>query len=123
KEQAAQFARDVAERLSRFTAASGHRGLIVFAVDTELLGHWWSEGPIWLEQALRLLPEQGVRLVTLDRVAAEVAAGAREPRKARLHASSWGEAKDLRTWDGPSVHDLCWASRRLELRLLHSLDR
>src|SRR5690606_29789412 len=49
KEQAAQFARDVAERLSRFTAASGHRGLIVFAVDTELLGHWWSEGPIWLE--------------------------------------------------------------------------
>ena len=30
---------------ARFAAERGRRGLIVFAIDTELLGHWWWEGP------------------------------------------------------------------------------
>ena len=29
-------------------APRSRRGLLVFAIDTELLGHWWSEGPTWL---------------------------------------------------------------------------
>ena len=49
----ADFARDVAGRLEAHRAASGRRGLLVFAIDTELLGHWWWEGPIWLEEARR----------------------------------------------------------------------
>ena len=48
-----------------FGLARGRPGLVVFAVDTELLGHWWSEGPIWLEAVLRLARRAGVRLVTL----------------------------------------------------------
>jgi 1,4-alpha-glucan branching enzyme len=42
-----------------------------------------------------------------------------EPRP--LHASSWGEGKDMRTWYSPEVADLTWAARRLELRLLRAL--
>ena len=38
----------------------------------------------------------------------------------RLAASTWGEGKDLRTWDSPAVADLAWAARRLELRLLRA---
>jgi len=38
-----------------------------------------------------------------------------------LTASSWGEEKDLRTWDSPPVADLAWGARRLELRLLRAL--
>jgi 1,4-alpha-glucan branching enzyme len=38
-----------------------------------------------------------------------------------LRPSSWGEGKDLRTWDSPAVADLAWAARRLELRLLRAL--
>ena len=34
----------MAARLREFAAAEGGRGLAVFAIDTELLGHWWSEG-------------------------------------------------------------------------------
>jgi 1,4-alpha-glucan branching enzyme len=38
-----------------------------------------------------------------------------------LHRSTWGEGKDMRTWDSPEVADMAWAARRLELRLLRGL--
>jgi 1,4-alpha-glucan branching enzyme len=89
---------------------------VVFAIDTELLGHWWWEGPEWLAEVVRLAPGAGVRLVTLS--------GALEAHPAEvraLRASTWGEGKDLSTWDSPVVSDLAWAARRLELRLLREL--
>jgi predicted glycosyl hydrolase (DUF1957 family) len=39
-----------------------------------------------------------------------------------LTTSTWGEGKDLRTWDSPAVSDLAWGGRRLELRLLRALS-
>jgi 1,4-alpha-glucan branching enzyme len=106
----------VAERLERFADERGRPGLIAFAIDTELLGHWWWEGPGWLAEVLRLAPGHGIDLVTLGE------ARARHPAEEReLAGSSWGEAKDLRTWDSPEVADLAWAARRLELRLLRGL--
>ncbi len=55
--------------------------------------------------------EHGVELVTAS-TARERHPG--EPRP--LRRSSWGEDKDLRTWDSPAVADLAWGARRLELR-------
>jgi 1,4-alpha-glucan branching enzyme len=116
REQAAEFVAAVAERLRDFRAERGRDGLCVFAIDTELLGHWWSEGPVWLERVLELAPGAGIRLVNLDRALAEHAA---EPRS--LRRASWGDRKDLSTWDSRSVADMAWAARRLELRLLRAL--
>jgi 1,4-alpha-glucan branching enzyme len=110
------FVKTVVERLAAFRAQRGGPGLVAFAVDTELLGHWWSEGPIWLEAVLRLAPERGVRLVTLPE-----ALERHRPEERRLKESSWGEGKDLRTWDSPAVADLAWAARRLELRVLRAI--
>ena len=116
REQAAEFARAAAVRLERFAAAHGRPGLIVFAIDTELLGHWWWEGPGWLAEVLRVAPEHGIEALTLGE------ARERHPAEPRpLHRSSWGEHKDLSTWDSPEVADLAWAARRLELRLLRAL--
>jgi 1,4-alpha-glucan branching enzyme len=117
REQARSFARDVASRLSAYRADAGRRGLLTFAIDTELLGHWWWEGPIWLEQVLIELPAAGVRPITLGRALAEHEAEARP-----LAASTWGEGKDRRTWDSPPVADLTWAARRLELRVLREVS-
>ena len=103
----------MAERLRAFRERRGKPGLVTFAVDTELLGHWWSEGPIWLEAVLRLVPERGVRLLTLPE-----ALERHQPEERPLRESSWGEGRDLRTWDSPEVADLAWAARRLELRLV-----
>jgi 1,4-alpha-glucan branching enzyme len=116
--QAGEFVAAVGQRLRDFAAERRRHGLIVFAIDTELLGHWWSEGPIWLAEVLRRAPGAGVRLVRLD-----TALASHEPAERPLHLASWGEGKDLRTWDSPAVADLAWGARRLELRLLAGLAR
>ncbi len=59
----------------------------------------------------------GVRLLTVPEALAE-----HEPVERPLAASTWGEDKDLRTWDSPAVADLAWGARRLELRLLRALS-
>jgi 1,4-alpha-glucan branching enzyme len=115
---ATEFADHIAARLGEFRARRGAEGVVVFAIDTELLGDWWSEGPEWLSHVLRLAPERGIRLVTLPE-----ADRRHRGEKRPLHPSSWGEGKDLRTWDAPRVADIAWAARRLELRLLAALGR
>jgi 1,4-alpha-glucan branching enzyme len=116
RRQAGEFLTAVAARLRAYSEREGRRGLLVFAIDTELLGHWWSEGPTWLRAVLDGAAAAGVRLLSASRALAE-----HEPVARPLRASSWGEGKDLRTWDSPPVADLAWAGRRLELRLLRAL--
>jgi 1,4-alpha-glucan branching enzyme len=116
RRQAAEFLMAVAARLREFAAKRERRGLLVFAIDTELLGHWWSEGAIWLREVLAGAGEAGVRLLTVPQALAEHA-----PVERPLATATWGEGKDLRTWDSPEVADLAWGARRLELRLLKAL--
>ncbi|HEV2858967.1 MAG TPA: 1,4-alpha-glucan branching protein domain-containing protein [Solirubrobacterales bacterium] len=116
RRQAEEFLTAAAERLRRYAEARGRRGLLVFAIDTELLGHWWSEGPIWLRAVLEGAAAAGIRLLTVPQALAE-----HEPVERPLQASTWGEGKDLRTWDSPAVADLAWGNRRLELRLLRAV--
>jgi 1,4-alpha-glucan branching enzyme len=117
RRQAAEFLTAAAARLRAFAAERGRRGLLVFAVDTELLGHWWSEGPIWLGAVLDGAAAAGVRLLGAPQAIAE-----HEPVERQLAASSWGEGKDFRTWDSPPVADMAWGARRLELSLLRALS-
>ena len=117
RRQADEFLAAAAARLREVAAGRERRGLLVFAIDTELLGHWWSEGPLWLRAVLEGAEAAGVRLLTVPEALAE-----HEPLPRPLAASTWGEGKDLRTWDSPAVADLAWAARRLELRLLRALS-
>jgi 1,4-alpha-glucan branching enzyme len=116
RRQAEEFLAAVAARLCHYREQRGGRGLLVFAIDTELLGHWWSEGPLWLRAVLDGAAAAGVRTVDLP-----TALGEHAPVERPLRASTWGEGKDFRTWDSPPVADLAWAARRLELRLLRAL--
>jgi len=115
--QAQEFLAATAQRLRTYAEDRGRRGLLVFAIDTELLGHWWSEGPIWLQAVLEGAEAAGVRLLTVPQALAE-----HEPVERPLRASTWGEEKDLRTWDSPPVADLAWGARRMELRLLRAVS-
>ena len=116
RRQAGEFLDAAVARLREFAASRDRRGLLVFAIDTELLGHWWSEGAIWLREVLAGAEGAGVRLLTVPEALAE-----HEPVERSLSASTWGEDKDLSTWDSPAVADLAWGARRLELRLLRAL--
>ncbi|GAB2922770.1 glycoside hydrolase family 57 protein [Rhodococcus aerolatus] len=99
---AADFVDVVRRRLLEQGARTGAPALVVAAYDTELFGHWWHEGPAWLEAVLRLLPEAGVTVSTLAGAVARGHVGA----PVDLPASSWGSGKDWRVWDGPAVADL-----------------
>lgn len=118
RRQAGEFLAATSARLREFSTRHRRRGLLVFAIDTELLGHWWSEGVIWLREVLAGAAGMGVRLLTVPEALAE-----HEPVERELRASTWGEGKDLRTWDSPAVADLAWGARRLELRLLRAFSR
>jgi 1,4-alpha-glucan branching enzyme len=110
------FATVVADRLRAHRERHGSPGLLVFAIDTELLGHWWWEGPEWLGALLEALPAEGVRAVRVSDALERHPAQKRELRR-----STWGEHKDLSTWDSHDVADLAWGARRLELRLLREV--
>lgn len=80
----------------------GKPGLVVAGYDTELFGHWWHEGPIWLERVLRLLPEAAVNVTTLQGAIDNGAiAGSVHPQ-----GSSWGSGKDWSVWNGPAVENM-----------------
>jgi 1,4-alpha-glucan branching enzyme len=117
RRQAEEFLAAAAQRLRTYADRQRRRGLLVFAIDTELLGHWWSEGPIWLRAVLEGAEAAGIRLLTVPQALAE-----HEPVERPLQASTWGEDKDLRTWDSPAVADLATGGRRLELRLLRAVS-
>jgi 1,4-alpha-glucan branching enzyme len=57
--QCQQWAKDLRHSL-------GRKPIIVAMYDTELFGHWWREGPTWLEMVIRKLSSEQatVRLVT-----------------------------------------------------------
>ncbi len=116
---AEDFVSVVRRRLRDLADRDGRPSLVVAAYDTELFGHWWHEGPAWLERVLRLLPEAGVRVTTLTgAIEAGHVAGPVE-----LPAGSWGSGKDWRVWDGAHVDDLNAAARAAQERLLAVVDK
>ncbi|MEI8081286.1 MAG: 1,4-alpha-glucan branching protein domain-containing protein, partial [Actinomycetes bacterium] len=77
----------------------GRKALVVAAYDTELFGHWWHEGPAWLEAVLRRLPEAGVTVTTVGQAIDNGAvAGTANPEN-----GSWGSGKDWSVWAGEKV--------------------
>ena len=110
---AREFLRRVRERLEAHREANGRRGLCVFAIDTELLGHWWREGPWWLESVIAEAEAEGVNLIALSDALDE-----HQPEQREVSTASWGEGKDLSTWGSTAVADLARAARRSELALV-----
>ena len=82
------------------------RGHSVVAFDTELFGHFWHEGVTFLEA---VLAEADVVPLDLDDPL---------PAPAEVPPTSWGEARDLRTWSAPAAGGLAWAQRSAELEAL-----
>jgi 1,4-alpha-glucan branching enzyme len=110
REHARDFVERVGARLDAYSTERGRAGLVCCALDTELLGHWWYEGPVWLAAVLEEAPAAGLDLVTLPAGLDGV-----EPVERELAPSTWGSPKDLSTWDSARVAELAFAGRRAEL--------
>lgn len=97
------FVEVVARRLAEIARQrDGRPGIVVAGYDTELFGHWWHEGPKWLELILRRLPEAGIKISTLAAARANGAVAGR----ADLQNSSWGSGKDWSVWAGERVRGI-----------------
>lgn len=115
----ADFVKTVRTRLAEESARIGRPALVVAAFDTELFGHWWHEGPQWLEQVLRALPEAGITVGTLAQARAQGYVG----KPVQLAASSWGSGKDWRVWAGDQVQDLVTLNDEVVQTALDTLDK
>jgi 1,4-alpha-glucan branching enzyme len=62
--------------------------------DAELFGHWWFEGPQWLEHVAREMERRGVPRMTLGEALEAVPART----TLSLPEGSWGEGGDHRVW-------------------------
>jgi 1,4-alpha-glucan branching enzyme len=114
---AAQVRADAAEFVA--FVRDRREGLVVCAIDTELLGHWWTEGVEWLRAVLEAAGEAGLRVAPLDGALRE-ADPAPAPRD--LPVTTWGTPRDLTTWSGPRAGGLAWRQRAAELRVLADRD-
>src|SRR5690606_15362229 len=95
--QATGHAAHFAGLLDHIAAEQGRKRGTVVAVpfDTELFGHWWYEGPDFLEEVYRALPT--ARRIRPSTAGEYVAAHA--PRVGvRLPAGSWGANGDFSMW-------------------------
>lgn len=98
RQHAEHFSQSLGERAQN-QVPIGRPPLIVSAYDAELLGHWWFEGPNWLECLLRALArDRQVQTIT----AAEYLAKYPENPPGQPATSSWGDQGYYNTWLNPS---------------------
>src|SRR5262249_51687377 len=92
--QANHFVQLVRETAESATKTEGKPALICSPYDSELFGHWWFEGPMWLEHVARGMRRAGITPGTPGE-----ALGAGPPRPAvSVPEGSWGEGGDHRVW-------------------------
>jgi 1,4-alpha-glucan branching enzyme len=110
EDQAQADARDF---VARAAARVHDGGLCVCALDTELLGHWWHEGPRWLSFVVQEAGARGLEIAHLDDALARADSAPAGALARRV--TSWGTPRDLSTWSEPPVGAMAWAARAAEL--------
>jgi 1,4-alpha-glucan branching enzyme len=93
EEHAGHFVEEMKRVLAEQRAAcSAEEPIIAALYDTELLGHWWHEGPRWLKAVLRrMAADPTIRLNTCRAHLATISAAEARARIVSLPEGSWGE--------------------------------
>jgi 1,4-alpha-glucan branching enzyme len=89
---AAHFVDLVADTLEH--ASADGPAVVCSPYDAELFGHWWFEGPQWLEQVARGMAKAGISRMTLGEATDTITPAA----TLALPEGSWGEGGDHRVW-------------------------
>lgn len=105
---AEDFAQSRERQLEALHGALGDAALVVSPYDAELFGHWWFEGPVFLEALLRRLgrPDSRVRLTTPPAYLQAFP----EQQVSTPAPSSWGREGHAAMWLDP-VND--WVYREV----------
>ncbi len=112
KRDAAHFVRLLSAESKRAAAAGVESPVIVAPYDTELFGHWWHEGPAFLEEVLRALAKK--KGVAPMRLGDYVRQNRDSFPTISMERSSWGENGDFTVWKKPCARlDLALDQRLL----------
>lgn len=118
---AQHFVEGRAAALAR-NASSGKNPILVAPFDAELFGHWWFEGPRFIEHALRALDASarggGVAATTLGQYLERFP----DTVVAEPSASSWGEGGFGDVWAGPEAARLWRHVHHAEERVRRAVD-
>ncbi len=89
------YAGFIQQQLTDHLKATGQPGLVMVSFDTELFGHWWFEGIVWIKEVIR-------KLKTYTAVKMQTASGYLDenpPKQAiTLPESSWGSGGHWQVW-------------------------
>lgn len=111
----------VQETLAKHLEGTGRPGVVVAPFDTELFGHWWFEGPLWLEAVIRGLHGR-VEVATPSEVLRRQPASS----EIRLPEGSWGLGGRHHVWlndDTKWVWDLVYRAEDAFLDVLNAARR
>ncbi len=96
KQDAKDFVDQCQQRLSALSDSMDRAPVIVSPYDAELFGHWWFEGPCWLESVLRLSNENGINFKTIS--CSDYLKQQSNHQSAMPVASTWGEGGYSSFW-------------------------
>jgi 1,4-alpha-glucan branching enzyme len=105
------------KQIEHLASIMDRKPLIVAPYDAELLGHWWYEGPLWLERLIRKTQkeQQTFRLITPSEYLEEYPLN----QISCPSLSSWGRRgynevwlNDSNDWIYPRLH---WAASAMEM--------
>lgn len=121
REHAAHFVEQRRHQIAGAQDSMSTPPVVVAPYDAELFGHWWAEGPDFLDRVVRLCcsPGSGVPLVHAPDLWDDRAAYP----TARPAASTWGEGGHLGVWLDASNAGLQPALRRAATRLTLAAKR
>lgn len=114
REHAAHYVRILEVTLHHQRGQGASDPVVALPFDTELFGHWWFEGPIFLEHVIRgLAASDAAASVT----ASEVIARQKPDQVVELPESSWGKNGNHDVWMNPDVQWIWEREYQLEYRL------
>ena len=121
-EHSSQFVRDRETQTRDFWNKNCRKPVFFSAYDGELFGHWWEEGPYWIELVLKkmLYDQTVVRPVTPSEYLSEQ----HHHQRLTPGISSWGEGDYFATWlnNRTDDHPNAWVYRPL-FRLIDLMTR
>ena len=96
EEHAENFIYNLKKQIKKISSHIDRPPVVVCPVDAQVFGHWWYEGPLWLEKVIRTVHGEdiGIEPVTAESYLEKYP----ENQKLDLSFSSWGNNGYARVW-------------------------
>jgi len=103
KQHALEFVQELEEYAKEYQGMKDDAGMICLAFDTELFGHWWFEGPHFLQSMIEYVADSTLlEMATISECMEEQ----EDIAKVSCASGSWGEGGTDQTWKNDTTHML-----------------